>query len=395
MIATTIHRAPFRSRSWPLCGLLAIALSAAAPGGACAQVKLGFQAPLTGAAATDGKSAKIAAEMAIEKINSSGGVLGQKMELVTYDDQAKTEEAVFTANKLTGQDDVKFAVSGSYSASGRAAAPILQKAQVPFISAYGVHPDITRSGNYCFRGVHLGPPQGRAAAKFLADNLGLKRVSVVTMDNDYGQATFEGFKSATEQFGIKVLGEYTYSLKDRQFGSIVASVKRDNPDAVYVTGYFFTAAPLVSQLRSAGIQAPIVGSQAFDAQKLIEIAGPAVEGVYIVGGLNRDRDVAELKEYLAEFEKRSGYAGENVGATVYSAVRLMADAIGRTGTLDQPKVRDALAATHNFPHLAGELVSFNALREINMPMNVNVVKDGRFRHYAWIDDLKLLAPPTE
>ena len=395
MIATTIHRSPFRSGVWPLCGLLAIALSAAAPGGAGAQVKLGFQAPLTGAAATDGKSAKIAAEMAIEKINAGGGVLGQKMELVTYDDQAKTEEAVFTANKLTGQDGVKFAVSGSYSASGRAAAPIFQKAQVPFISAYGVHPDITRSGNYCFRGVHLGPPQGRAAAKFLADNLGLKRVSVVTMDNDYGQATYEGFKSATEQFGIKVLGEYTYSLKDRQFGSIVASVKRDNPDAVYVTGYFFTAAPLVSQLRSAGIQAPIVGSQAFDAQKLIEIAGPAVEGVYIVGGLNRDRDVAELKEYLAEFEKRSGYAGENVGATVYSAVRLIADAIARAGTLDQPKVRDALAATHNFPHLAGELVSFNALREINMPMNVNVVKDGKFRHYAWIDDLKLLAPPTE
>jgi branched-chain amino acid transport system substrate-binding protein len=77
-----------------------------------------------------------------------------------------------------------------------------------------------------------------------------------------------------------------------------------------------------------------------------------VEGVYIVGGLNRDRDSPELKEYLAEFQKRAGYAGENVGATVYSAVRLMADAITRSGTLDPAKVRDALAATHNFPHLA-------------------------------------------
>src|SRR5712691_3293689 len=315
---------------------------------AAAQVKIGFQAPLTGAAATDGGSARIASELAIERINGAGGVLGQKVELVTYDDQAKTEEAVFTANKLIGQDGVKFAVSGSYSASGRAAAPIFQKAGVPFISAYGVHPDITRSGDYVFRGVHLGPPQGRAAAKFLGDNLGLKRVSIVTMDNDYGQATFEGFKSATDQFGIKVLGEYTYSLKDRQFGSIVASVKRDNPDVIYVTGYFFTAAPLVTQLRSAGIRAPIVGSQAFDAEKLLEIAGPAVEGVYIVGGLNRDRDMPELKGCLAAFQ-----------------------------------------------NLAGELVSFNPLREINMPMNVNVVKDGKFRHHAWIDDLKLLAPPTE
>ena len=120
-----------------------------------------------------------------------------------------------------------------------------------------------------------------------------------------------------------------------------------------------------------------------------------MEGVYVVGGLNRDRDMPELKEYLVEFQKRAGYAGENVGATVYSAVRLMADAITRAGSPDPAKVRDALAATKNFPHLAGELVSFNALREINMPMNVNVVKDGQFRHYAWIDDLKLLAPPTE
>jgi branched-chain amino acid transport system substrate-binding protein len=380
-------------RRWCTLPLLLAALVLAWP--AQAQIKIGFQAPLTGAAATDGVSAKIAAEMARDKINAAGGVLGQNIELVTYDDQAKTEEAVFTANKLIGQDGVKFAVSGSYSASGRAAAPIFQRAGVPFISAYGVHPDITRSGGYVFRGVHLGPPQGRAGAKFVSDDLKLKRVSIITMDNDYGQATFEGFKSVLDQFGIKVLGEYTYSLKDRQFGSIVASVKRDDPEVIYITGYFFTAAPLVSQLRSAGIRAPIVGSQAFDAEKLIQIAGPAVEGVYIVGGLNRDRDSPELKEYLAEFQKRAGYAGENVGATVYSAVRLMADATTRAGTLDPAKVRDALAATHNFPHLAGELVSFNSLREINMPMNVNVVKDGSFRHYAWIDDLKLLAPPTE
>jgi branched-chain amino acid transport system substrate-binding protein len=73
----------------------------------------------------------------------------------------------------------------------------------------------------------------------------------------------------------------------------------------------------------------------------------------------------------------------------------MADAMTRANSLDPPKVRDALAATHDFPHLAGTLVSFNKLREINMAMNINVVKDGKFQHYATIDDLKLLAPPTE
>ena len=391
----TAHLPRFLPTSLRLSRLVMVAILAVAASPALAQVKIGFQAPLTGFAATDGASAKIAAGMAVDKINAGGGVLGQKVELVTYDDQAKTDEAVFTANKLIGQDGVKFAVSGSYSASGRAAAPIFQQAGVPFISAYGVHPDITRAGNYVFRGVHLGPPQGRAAAKFISDNLHFKRVSIVSMDNDYGQATLEGFKSVLGQFGLQAVGEYSYSLKDRQFGPIVASVKRDNPEVIYITGYFFTGAPLVSQLRSAGIQAPIVGSQAFDAQKLFEIAGTAVEGVYVVDGLNRDRDSAELKEYLAEFQKRAGYSAENVGATVYSAFRLMADAMTRAGSLDPAKVRDALAATKDFPHLAGTLASFNQLREINMPMNVNVVKDGKFQHYAWIDDLKLLAPPTE
>jgi branched-chain amino acid transport system substrate-binding protein len=142
-----------------------------------AGITIGVQAPLTGPAATDGVSAKVAAELAVSDVNAKGGVLGQKLVLDIQGDQAKTDQAktdlaIFTANKLVGQDSVKFAVSGSYSASGRAAAPDFQAAKVPFISAYGVHPDITRAGDYCFRAVHLGQPRGRAAAKFIGETLG-------------------------------------------------------------------------------------------------------------------------------------------------------------------------------------------------------------------------------
>ena len=375
--------------------LLATVVLGLAPQAAVAEIKIGFQAPLTGSAATDGASAKTAAELAVAKINAAGGVLGQQVGLVIYDDQAKTDQAIFTANKLVSQDNIVAAVSGSYSAAGRAAAPVFQEAKIPFISAYGVHPDITRAGDYAFRTVHLGQPQGRAAAKFIGDTLGLKEISVISMDNDYGQATLEGFTSAVPTFGLKILGTYSYSLKDRQFGSIVASVKRDNPKAIYITGYFFTGGPLVAQLRGAGITAPIIGSQAFDSQKLIEIAGPAAEGVYIIGALDRDRDNPDLKTYLADFQKKAGYPGENVGATTYSAIMLMADAIKRAGSTDPAKIRDALAATKNFPSLAGTLVSFNARREINMPMNINIVKDGHFQHASEIGDLTLLAPPTQ
>ncbi len=255
-----------------------------------AEIKLGFQAPLTGFAATDGKSAKIAAEMAVEEINAAGGEIGQKLQLISYDDQAKSDQAIFTANKLIGEDGVKLVVNASYSASGRAAAPVFQNAGVVMISAYGVHPDITRAGDLMFRLVHLGPPQGRATALFIGRDLKLKKISAITMDNDYGQATMDGFLEAAPKYGIEVLNKYSYSLTDRQFGSIVASVKRDNPDGVYATGYFFTGGPLVAQLRGGGVTAPVIGSQAFDLQKFIDIAGPASEGTYIVDSFDRARN---------------------------------------------------------------------------------------------------------
>ncbi|MBV8835944.1 MAG: ABC transporter substrate-binding protein, partial [Alphaproteobacteria bacterium] len=169
-----------------------IVLLAAGTIPARAEIKIGFQVPLTGPAATDGKSAQIAGEMAVEDINAAGGVLGQKLQLVTYDDQAKSDQAIFTANKLIGEDGVKLVVNGSYSASGRAAAPVFQKAGVVMIAAYGVHPDITRAGDYMFRLVHLGSPQGAATALYIGKTLGLKKISTITMDNDYGQATMDG-----------------------------------------------------------------------------------------------------------------------------------------------------------------------------------------------------------
>ncbi|HVX76876.1 MAG TPA: ABC transporter substrate-binding protein [Bradyrhizobium sp.] len=387
-------KSSFRGRK-ALLSLTSLVLLGAATMPAHADVKIGFQVPLTGPAATDGKSAQIAGEMAAEDINAAGGVLGQKVQLVTYDDQAKSDQAIFTANKLVGEDGVKLVVNASYSASGRAAAPVFQKAGVVMISAYGVHPDITRAGDYMFRLVHLGPPQGAAAALYIGKTLGLKKISTITMDNDYGQATMDGFTAAAPKYGIEVLNKYSYSLKDRQFGSIVASVKRDNPDGIYATGYFFTAGPLVAQLRAAGVTVPIIGSQAFDSEKFIEIAGPAAEGTYIIDSFDRARKDEALQKFFAEFTKRAGYPPEGVAAITYSAVRLMADGIKRANSAEPDKVRDALAQTKDFPLLEGNMNGFNSLHEMIMPIRVNMIKDGKFTAAGEIDDLSAFAPPEK
>ncbi len=374
---------------------LTVLFAAAGPSSMAAAdtIKIGFHAPLTGFAASDGKSASEGAGLAIEQVNSAGGINGRMLELVVYDDQAKPAQAIPIANKLIGQDKVVMGVSGSYSGPTRSAAGVFQEAAVPYIAAYASHPDITRAGNYVFRTSFLGEVQGRGGAKLIGDLLNKKRVVVVTLQNDFGKSLAAGFKSKAADFGIKILNEYQYSIKDRQFGSIVAKVKADKPDAVYASGYYFTAGPLVSQLRAAGVKVPIIGQEGYDSQKFIEIAGPAAEGIIITTSLDRDSDVPETKNFISAFEKKAGFKADMVAASAHTAVLVAADALKRAGSTDPEAIRKAVAATNL--RVSTGTISFNSLGEVLKAVQNQIVKNGNWHRHSVIDDPALLAPPEK
>ena len=375
--------------------LLAMAASAFALAGVAQadNIKIGFNVPLTGFAAADGKSALNGAELAIEQVNAKGGINGNMLELVVYDDQASPKEAVPIAQKLIEKDGVVLGISGSYSGSTRAAAGIFQEASIPYIAAYAIHPDITRAGNHVFRTAFVGEVQGRAGAKLIGEMLGKKRVVIITLKNDFGKSLAAGFKEAASKFGIEIVSEYEYSIKDRQFGPIVSKVKSDKPDAIYASGYFFTAGPLVSQLRSAGIEVPVIGQEGYDSQKFIEIAGAASDGILITTSLDRDSSVAETKDFISAFEAKSGHKVDMVAASAHTAVHVAAAALAKAGSMDSVKIRDAIAAT-NLQTSIGT-ISFNALGEVQKDVQVQVVKDGNWHHHSVISDAALLAPPVK
>lgn len=356
-------------------------------------IKIGVNVPLTGFAAADGKSALTGMELAVEQANADGGVNGKMVELVIYDDQASPKEAAPIATKLIEQDKVAVGISGSYSGSTRAASGIFQANGVPYISAYAIHPDITRSGDFVFRTSFVGEVQGRAGAKLIGESLGAKKVSVITLKNDFGQSLAAGFKEKAADFGITIAGEYEYSIKDRQFGPIVAKVKSDNPDAIYASGYFFTAGPLVTQLRAAGVTAPVIGQEGYDSEKFIEIAGPAAEGVIITTSLDRDSDAPETKAFIAAFEKKAGFKADMVAASGHTAVKVAVAAMRKAGSTDAAAIRDAIRSTT--VEASTGTISFNDLGEVSKDVQVQVVKDGAWHRHSVISDATLLAPPSK
>jgi len=374
---------------------LSLALAITLVGGVAhaGSIKIGMNVPLTGFAAADGKSALTGAELAVEQANAEGGVNGKTIELVVYDDQASPKESVPIATRLTSQDEVVAAVSGSYSGATRAAAGVFQAAGTPYISAFAVHPDITRAGDYVFRTSFVGTVQGKAGAKLIGETLGKKRVVVITLKNDFGKSLATGFKEVADKYGITVISEYEYSIKDRQFGPIVSKVKADNPEAIYASGYFFTAGPLVNQLRAAGVDVPVIGQEGYDSDKFIEIAGEASEGVIITTSLDRDSASSITQDFIADFEAKAGYGADMVAASGHTAIKVLVSALRVAGDMDRAALRTAIA--NSSVEASTGTISFNALGEVKKNVQVQIVKGGKWHRHSVISDSDLLAPPSK
>jgi len=336
--------------------LLAVGL-AAGTAGATDTVKIGLMAPLTGFAAADGLSVLNSVKLAMERVNSEGGVLGKKVQLVSYDDRADAKEAVGLARKLIQQDRVVGVVGGSYSTPSRAVAPIFQDDEVPFVAAYAVHPDITKAGDYCFRNGFLGMVEGKSAAYVAVKMLKAKKIALLTSDNDFGRTLAEGFRAYLKDQDAAIVYQQTYPFKEKDFKPYLARIKEKAPDLIFASGYYFQTGPIVKQAREMGIKTQIVGEEGADSPKFLEIAGPAAEGFIITTNLNRDDKRPEVQAFLKEYRKRYGIEPDMVGASAYDAFMIIVDALKRAGNVQ-----------------------------------VQVVKDGAFHYFGVVSDPRLITP---
>lgn len=376
--------------------LVAVAVAALPTAGQPAPpIKFGFFAPLTGPAAPDGTSSRNGAQMATDEINAAGGVLGRSLELIVYDDRLSASEAVAIAHRLVERDRVVAVVAGSYSGPTRATAPIFQSFGIPTIAAYAIHPDITRAGDFVFRNSFLGTVQGRAGAYLAARTLKARTASLLVIDIDFGRALAAGFKAQAGPEGIRILSEDTYPLGEKEFAPLLTKIRGLNPDVIYATAYFAEAAQIVRQARALGITARIIGQEGYDSPKFIELAGAAAEGVIITTNLNRDDTRPVAQEFLRRYRARFGLDADMVGASSYDALRVMATAIERAGVVSPPRIRDQLYRIVNFDGVTGIIRGYNKLGEVLKTVQVQIVREGRFRYFGIIDDLAVITPPSE
>jgi branched-chain amino acid transport system substrate-binding protein len=363
-------------------------------------IPIGFFAPITGPAAADGASAKNAVELGLKEVNDAGGINGKKINLVIYDDRLNPQEAVAIANKLIEKDRVIGVVSGSYSGPTRVTAPLFQKAGIPMVAGYAVHPDVTwdpkekKPNDFCFRNGFLGEIEGAAAAEFAVKNLKAKKMSLIFMDNDFGRAISSGFADRAEKLGAKVLTKQMYKFPgEKDFRPYLTRIKEGNPDLIFAAGYYNEAASIVRQAKELGITSKIMGEEGFDSPKFLEIAGPAAEGVVIATNLDRDDPRPIVQNFLKNYRKAYNEDADMVGASSYDAFMILVNAIKKAGT-DPKAIQKALLETKDYNGLTGKISRF-VQGEVVKPVQIQVVKGGKFHRLGVVDNPEVITPPTK
>jgi branched-chain amino acid transport system substrate-binding protein len=355
-------------------------------------IKIGFYAPESGFAAADGKSAYDAAKLAVTHINGDGGIDGRKIKLVNYDDASDPKQAVTIATKLIQQDKVTAVVSGSYSDQTLAAAPIFQRSSVPMIAAYAVNPGIPSTGDYIFQQDETGTVQGRAGAIALADKLGAKKIAIVSVKNDFGEALVKGFTEQAQKLGAQVVGTDYNQFGEKDFSPIIKRDLAKGADGFYMVQYAAEGQQFIRAWNSLNVDLPLVGTEGIDTTtQFLEPVGQDANGMVFTTSLNRDSTNPATQKFIKDYSSTYGHAPDMVAATTYDSFFVMAHAMKTEGT-DASQIKDGIAGTKDFDAVTGTIINYNDVGQVVKAVALQQLKDGKVVSFGEVSDPAVITP---
>lgn len=374
----------FKITALMLAVLLVAGLAAGCGGSSSKDIKIGVLDELTGGNATMGTSAANGAKMAIKEANAKGGVLGKQLQAVVADNKSEPSESANAMTKLVSQDRVA-AVTGIFASSNAiATSSVAEATKVPFLAVGATNPKVTvdeKSGkvkDYTFRVCFIDPFQGTVGANFTLNTLKMKKaVMLVDNSSDYSKGLASFFKDAFTKGGGAILAEEAYLQKDQDFKTILTKVKALNPEVIYVPGYYEEVGKIVKQARELGINVPIIGGDGWDSPKLAEIAGAAaLNNTYFTNHYSVEDTNPVSQAFVEAYKKEYGQMPDAMAVLGYDAMNVLIDAIKRANSAEPEKIREALAATKDYPAITGA-TSLNATHDAVKSAVIIEMKDGK------------------
>ena len=361
-------------------------------------ISIGINLPFTGADAADAANIRDGALMAIDEINSRGGIAGQiKINPVIKDDgtvaagQYDPAQAATNTKEFVADNNVMAVVGPQMSGSGKAMSPIASAANLMLITPSSTNPDITDpafasqyrpSGQAIyFRTVTTDAFQGPFMANFAAENLGIHSVYILDDTGAYGEGIANSFEQRAIEKGITVLGHDKLDPKESDYTTVLTKIAALNPDALYYGGVQQAGEKLAAQALDLMPNLPKLAGDGMYSVGFIADEPAAAENWYATIAAPDTIDTPQAADWVAKYQSLYHHAPQDYALTSYDAVLVLEDTISRIIKDGQPITRSNVrdyAQNTNLDTLQG-VINFDSNGDLkDKIVSVFQVKDGNY-----------------
>ena len=326
----------------PLAAAVTLAL---ATGAALAAdtIPVGLIAPTSGSVALDGQQEVAGARFAVDEFNKAGGLGGKKIELFVEDGECKPASSTAAAEKLITRNQI-VALAGAFCSSAtKAVQPIVDKYNVPMVNGISSDPSLTDPVRpWFFRTkIHNGI-RGKYYAKFIAQDLKLKKLVALAVDDDFGRSAVAAFTPVLKQYGTEFVLVRYFKHGEVNYISMLNAAKGTGADGLFLVGEVQDGALIMKQYHQLGMKLPVVALGSFNTPQFFQVAGTAADGIYNaeVWGHGVDNPVA--KHFVAAWQAQNKNYPGLYAMSGYVEMQTIIEALKKAGSDDKAKVKAAL-----------------------------------------------------
>ena len=326
-------------------------------------IKIGSVLSVTGPAALLGDPELKTLQLYVEKINNEGGVLGRPLQLIFYDDGSDAGKANSFAKRLIEDDKVDLLIGGTTTGATMSIAPIVERAEMPFISLAGAVVIIEPVKKWIFKTPHTD----RMAAERVFEDMkkrGLTNIALLSETSGFGQSGRKESEIAAAKMGITLVVEDTYGPKDTEMGPQLTKIKgTPGVQALFIFGLGQGPAVVNKNIRQLGITMPVYHAHGVASEEFIKLSDGAAEGMRLPAAAllvasklpAEDPQKPVATGYAKAYADRYNGEVSTFGGHAYDALMIAVGAIKRAGGTDKAKVRDEIEATKNYIGTSGKV----------------------------------------
>lgn len=326
-------------------------------------IKIGSVLSVTGPAGSLGDPELKTLQLYVEELNKKGGVLGRQLQLVHYDDGSDANKANGFAKRLIEDDKVDILIGGTTTGATMSMVPLVEKANIPFISLAGAVVVIEPVKKWVFKTPHTD----RMAAEKVFDDMkkrGFTKVALLSETSGFGQSGKKETENVAGKYGVTLVANETYGPKDTDISPQLTKIKNTaGVQAVFVFGLGQGPAIVTKNYKQLGITLPLYQSHGVASEEFLKLAGPAAEGVRLPSPAQlipsklaaNDPQKAVVMAYELAYKTRYKEEVSTFGGYAYDGLMIAVDAIKRAGGTDKAKVRDAIEATKAYVGSSGNV----------------------------------------